>query len=64
MQTDHDRPLAHDRSIRDKLHPGNVEVEPNIADADTHSTTLIPLGPEATTRVNVRNRGLSEDALA
>jgi len=54
MQTDHDRPLAHDRSIRDKLHPGNVEVEPNVAHADTHSTTLIRFGPE---RTRVRGEG-------
>src|SRR5438477_6130754 len=47
MQTDHDRPLAHDRSVRDKLHPSNVEVESNIDVSDTHSTTLIRFGSES-----------------
>jgi len=61
MQTDHDRPLAHDPSIWDKLHPGNVEVEPNVADADTHSTTLIRFGAEAHARRG-EHRGLRQRA--
>ena len=62
MQTDHDRPLAHDRSVRDKLHPSNVEVEPNIAGADTHSTTLIRFGAEAHAPSRGEHRDLRECA--
>src|SRR5579859_2134703 len=40
MQADDDRPLAHDRPVRDEPHPGDVEVKPDVSHPDSHPTTL------------------------
>jgi hypothetical protein len=47
MKTDDNRPPPHGRPLRHKLHPGNVAIEPNVPDTDTHNTTLTPFGAEA-----------------
>jgi hypothetical protein len=42
VQAHHDRPPPHARPVRHQPHPGNVKVETDIADLDTHGVTVRP----------------------